>query len=136
MPISRRKALGSFSFRGGLFHRRLSGANRRVTSSTEKASGSKSSQAVPGQKRMILLSERPFLPAFRGIRFTCGRSRPFSEGERASYYAAAGVLSRSSGILFNVKPNGDWLAVRYNDTENNMALWEFHNGICKPGQIQ
>ena len=85
---------------------------------------------------MILLSERPFLPAFRGIRFTCGRSRPFSEGERASYYAAAGVLSRSSGILFNVKPNGDWLAVRYNDTENNMALWEFHNGICKPGQIQ
>ena len=34
-----------------------------------------------------------------------------------------------SGILFNVKPNGDWLAVRYNDTENNVALWEFHNGI-------
>jgi hypothetical protein len=36
---------------------------------------------------------------------------------------------RASGILFNVKPNGDWLAVRYNDTENNVALWEFHNGI-------
>jgi hypothetical protein len=31
--------------------------------------------------------------------------------------------------LFNVKPNGDWLAVRYNDTENNVALWEFHNGM-------
>jgi ABC-type uncharacterized transport system ATPase subunit len=28
---------------------------------------------------------------------------------------------------FNVKPTGDWLAVRYNDTENNIALWEFHN---------
>jgi hypothetical protein len=28
-----------------------------------------------------------------------------------------------------VKPNGDWLAVRYNDTENNVALWEFHNGM-------
>ena len=27
------------------------------------------------------------------------------------------------------KPNGDWLAVRYNDTENNVAFWEFHNGI-------
>ena len=36
------------------------------------------------------------------------------------------------GILFNVKPNGDWLAVRYNDTENNVALWEFHNGIRRP----
>jgi hypothetical protein len=41
----------------------------------------------------------------------------------------AGDLDRASGILFNVKPNGDWLAVRYNDTENNVALWEFHNGI-------
>jgi hypothetical protein len=28
-----------------------------------------------------------------------------------------------------VKPNGDWLAIRYNDTENNVGLWEFHNGL-------
>src|SRR5438445_85946 len=41
----------------------------------------------------------------------------------------AGDADRASGILINVKPNGDWLAVRYNDTENNVALWEFHNGI-------
>lgn len=41
----------------------------------------------------------------------------------------AGEADRASGILFNVKPNGDWLSVRYNDTENNVALWEFHNGI-------
>jgi hypothetical protein len=40
-----------------------------------------------------------------------------------------GEADRASGILFNVKPNGDWLAVRYNDTENNVALWEFHNGL-------
>jgi hypothetical protein len=41
----------------------------------------------------------------------------------------SGDADRASGILFNVKPNGDWLAVRYNDTENNVAFWEFHNGI-------
>jgi len=41
----------------------------------------------------------------------------------------AGDADRASGILFNVKPNGDWLAIRYNDTENNVALWEFHNGM-------
>ena len=41
----------------------------------------------------------------------------------------SGDSDRASGIVFNVKPNGDWLAVRYNDTENNVALWEFHNGI-------
>jgi 3-keto-disaccharide hydrolase len=38
----------------------------------------------------------------------------------------AGDADRASGILFNVKPNGDWLAVRYNDTENNVGLWTFH----------
>jgi hypothetical protein len=31
--------------------------------------------------------------------------------------------------LFNVKPNGDWLCIRYNDTENNIVFWEFHNAI-------
>jgi hypothetical protein len=41
----------------------------------------------------------------------------------------SGDSDRCSGIVFNVKPNGDWLAVRYNDTENNVALWEFHNGL-------
>ena len=54
----------------------------------------------------------------------------FSEGTISlKFKTIAGVSDRCSGILFNVKPNGDWLAVRYNDTENNIALWEFHNGI-------
>ena len=48
----------------------------------------------------------------------------------------AGDADRASGILFNVKPNGDWLAVRYNDTENNVALWEFHNGMRRNMQVQ
>ena len=54
----------------------------------------------------------------------------FSNGSiRMKFKTVAGDSDRCSGILFNVKPNGDWLAVRYNDTENNVALWEFHNGI-------
>ena len=54
----------------------------------------------------------------------------FSNGTIAmKFKTVAGDADRCSGILFNVKPNGDWLAVRYNDTENNVALWEFHNGI-------
>jgi hypothetical protein len=43
----------------------------------------------------------------------------------------AGDLDRCSGILFNVKPNGDWLSTRYNDTECNITLWTFHNGVRK-----
>ncbi len=54
----------------------------------------------------------------------------FSSGTiSVKFKTIAGEADRASGILFNVKPNGDWLAVRYNDTENNIALWEFHNGI-------
>ncbi|MGA3188541.1 MAG: hypothetical protein ABSF22_15655 [Bryobacteraceae bacterium] len=54
----------------------------------------------------------------------------FSNGAVSmKFKTVAGDADRCSGILFNVKPNGDWLAVRYNDTENNVALWEFHNGI-------
>jgi hypothetical protein len=45
------------------------------------------------------------------------------------FKTVAGDSDRCSGIVFNVKPNGDWLAIRYNDTENNVALWEFHNGV-------
>ena len=54
----------------------------------------------------------------------------FSTGTLSmKFKTVAGDSDRCSGILFNVKPNGDWLAVRYNDTENNVAFWEFHNGI-------
>ena len=57
----------------------------------------------------------------------------FSNGTISmKFKTVAGDTDRCSGILFNVKPNGDWLAVRYNDTENNVALWEFHNGIRRP----
>jgi hypothetical protein len=54
----------------------------------------------------------------------------FSNGTISmKFKTVAGDADRCSGILFNVKPNGDWLAVRFNDTENNVAFWEFHNGI-------
>jgi hypothetical protein len=39
-----------------------------------------------------------------------------------------GTLDRCAGILFNVKPNGDYLVVRFNGTEDNVVLWKFVNG--------
>jgi hypothetical protein len=54
----------------------------------------------------------------------------FSNGSiSVKFKTVGGEADRCSGILFNVKPNGDWLSIRYNDTENNVALWEFHNGV-------
>jgi hypothetical protein len=42
-----------------------------------------------------------------------------------------GALDRCAGILFNVKPNGDYLTVRYNGTEDNVVLWTFDKGVRK-----
>jgi hypothetical protein len=57
-------------------------------------------------------------------------SPTFSNGTiSVKFKTIAGESDRASGILFNLKPNGDWLCVRYNDTENNVGFWEFHNGV-------
>lgn len=48
------------------------------------------------------------------------------------FKTVAGEADRCSGVVFNVKSNGDWLAIRYNDTEQNIAIWEFHNGLRRP----
>jgi hypothetical protein len=54
----------------------------------------------------------------------------FSNGTLSvKFKTIGGDADRASGILFNVKPNGDWLAVRYSDAESNLGLWEFHNGV-------
>jgi len=49
----------------------------------------------------------------------------FSDGSISlKFKTVAGDLDRCSGILFNVRPNGDWLSTRYNDTEYNITLWD------------
>jgi hypothetical protein len=54
----------------------------------------------------------------------------FSSGTlRVKFKTVGGDADRASGLLFNVKANGDWLAVRYSDAESNLGLWEFHNGV-------
>jgi hypothetical protein len=54
----------------------------------------------------------------------------FSNGTvSVTFKTVAGDADRCSGIVFNVKPNGDWLSMRYNDTEHNIVIWEFHNGM-------
>jgi hypothetical protein len=53
----------------------------------------------------------------------------FSNGEiSVRFKLIGGVLDRCAGILFDVKPNGDYLAVRFNGTEDNVVLWTFNDG--------
>ena len=56
----------------------------------------------------------------------------FTNGDiSVRFQMLGGTLDRCAGILFNVKPNGDYLTVRYNGTEDNVVLWTFNNGVRK-----
>src|SRR6185295_7030642 len=53
----------------------------------------------------------------------------FHDGEiSVRFKLVAGQLDQCAGILFNLKPNGDYLAVRFNGKENNVVLWTFNQG--------
>lgn len=53
----------------------------------------------------------------------------FQDGEIAlRFKLLGGALDQCAGILFNLKPNGDYWAVRFNQKEDNLVLWKFENG--------
>jgi hypothetical protein len=53
----------------------------------------------------------------------------FTNGEISMRFRLlGGQLDQCAGILFNLKQNGDYLAVRFNGKENNLVLWTFKSG--------
>lgn len=53
----------------------------------------------------------------------------FKSGEIAvRFEGISGRIDQGAGILFNLKTNGDYLALRANPLENNLVLWKFENG--------
>src|ERR1700720_1115385 len=53
----------------------------------------------------------------------------FRGGEIAvRFEGLSGRIDQGAGILFNLKPNGDYLALRANCLENNLVLWKFEKG--------
>ena len=50
----------------------------------------------------------------------------FRDGEiSVRFEGISGRIDQGAGILFNLKPNGDYLTVRANPLENNLVLWKF-----------
>jgi hypothetical protein len=53
----------------------------------------------------------------------------FREGEISLRFKAIdGRIDQAAGILFDLKPNGDYFTVRANPLENNLVLWQFKQG--------
>ena len=53
----------------------------------------------------------------------------FINGEiTVRFKGVAGRIDQGAGILFDLKPNGDYYTVRANPLENNLVLWRFKHG--------
>jgi hypothetical protein len=53
----------------------------------------------------------------------------FRNGEISMRFEGiSGRIDQGAGILFNLKPNGDYLTIRANPLENNLVLWKFEKG--------
>ena len=53
----------------------------------------------------------------------------FTDGEiKVRFQGLSGRIDQGAGILFNLKPNGDYLTIRANCLENNLVLWKFEKG--------
>jgi len=53
----------------------------------------------------------------------------FHNGEiSVRFEGISGRIDQGAGILFNLKPNGDYLTIRANCLENNLVLWKFEKG--------
>ena len=53
----------------------------------------------------------------------------FTDGEISlRFKPVAGKIDQAAGILFNVKPNGDYLTVRANSLEENLVLFQYVKG--------
>ena len=53
----------------------------------------------------------------------------FRNGElTVRFEGISGRIDQGAGILFNLKPNGDYLTIRANPLENNLVLWKFEKG--------
>jgi hypothetical protein len=53
----------------------------------------------------------------------------FRKGEiSVRFEGISGRIDQGAGILFDLKPNGDYLTIRANPLENNLVLWKFEKG--------
>src|SRR5436190_10896258 len=53
----------------------------------------------------------------------------FRSGEiTVRFEGLSGRIDQGAGILFNLKPNGDYLTLRANCLEGNLVLWKFEKG--------
>jgi hypothetical protein len=93
------------------------------------------SSANLAEKARALYGERyaEFLDTVKAYSYfplaVCKGVEDFREGEiTVRFKPLAGRIDQAAGIVFNLKPNGDYLVVRANALENNLVLFKYVHG--------
>ena len=84
-------------------------------------------RAIYGSKHEEFLDN---VQAFAYFPYAVAAAVPdFTNGELSvKFRMVGGQLDQCGGILFDLKPNGNYFAVRFNGKEDNLVLWTFVNG--------
>jgi hypothetical protein len=84
-------------------------------------------RAIYGERYAEFLDR---VQAYAYFPYTVTKDVPdFRNGEiSVRFEGISGRIDQGAGILFNLKPNGDYLTLRANPLENNLVLWKFERG--------
>jgi len=84
-------------------------------------------RAIYGERYAEFLDR---VQAYAYFPYTVAKDVPdFHDGEiSVRFEGISGRIDQGAGILFNLKPNGDYLTLRANPLENNLVLWKFEKG--------
>lgn len=91
------------------------------------AAAGKKAQALYGESSLEFLRN---LEAYRYFPLSiCKDIKTFRDGTiEASFKPVSGRIDQAAGIAFNIKPNGGYLVIRANATENNLVFFKMEQG--------
>lgn len=127
MPITFVAAVGNW-------HVGIDGGNRvLVVDGTEWSQGQASTGLADKAKALYGERYAEFLDNVKAYAYypfaVSQQVENFTEGDiTVRFKGISGRIDQGAGVLFDLKPNGDYYTVRANPLENNLVLWQFKHG--------
>lgn len=127
MPVSFSPAVGNWIIGVDNDNKVLVVDGRKLSRSKASAGLADKARALYGERHAEFLDN---VKAYAYYPFAvCQQIDNFANGEiSVRFKGIAGRIDQGAGILFDLKPNGDYYAIRANPLENNLVLWRFQHG--------
>ena len=127
MPVSFAPAVGNWSISIDKDNKVLVVDGSRWRQGQPSAGLADKARALYGERYAEFLDN---VKAYAYYPFAVAQSvENFTDGKiSVRFKAIAGRIDQGAGILFDLKANGDYYAIRANPLENNLVLWRFKQG--------